>query len=68
MDCSKTENGWFEIKAVVNGQWEGNIRSGACTGSGAGSTPRQTNNHWARCGMLNIYHFNSASCEIKNIP
>jgi alpha-amylase len=65
MDCSKTENGWFELKAVVNGQWENNIRSDPCTG--AGSVPAPTKNHWAKCGKLNVFHFNDPRCEIKDI-
>nr|AAO17927.2 alpha-amylase [Corbicula fluminea] len=68
MDCSKTDNGWFELKAVVNNEWEGNVPAGTCTGSGAGAPTAQTGNHWARCGMMNVFHFNSASCEIKSLP
>lgn len=68
MDCSKTNNGWFELKAIVNGQWEGNIHAGQCTGSGVGTAPKQTNNHWAKCGMMNVFHFGSSNCEIKTIP
>ncbi|XP_052766593.1 alpha-amylase-like [Mya arenaria] len=68
MDCSRTDGGWFEIKAVVNGQWEGNIPTpSTCSGSGAGSPPATTSNHWARCGMLNVYHFGSGTCEIKTL-
>ncbi|KAH3853812.1 alpha-amylase A-like [Dreissena polymorpha] len=67
MDCSRTQGGWFEFKAVLNGQWEHDIYSDACTGSGAGSTPAQTQNHWAKCGMLNIYHFGANTCEIENL-
>ena len=68
MDCNRTEHGWFEFKAVVNGQWEGNIRSGNCVGNGLGPVPAPTKNHWAKCGMFNVFHFNTASCEIKSIP
>ncbi|XP_052276417.1 alpha-amylase-like isoform X2 [Dreissena polymorpha] len=68
MDCSRTQNGWFEFKAFINGQWEHNIKSDACIGSGAGTPPGSTPNHWAKCGMFNIYHYEKNSCEIKNIP
>nr|APU94147.1 alpha-amylase [Sinonovacula constricta] len=69
MDCSRTDNGWFEIKAVVNGQWEGDIPSPAtCTGTGSGAVPATSSNHWARCGMMNVFHFSSNTCEINPIP
>ena len=64
MDCSRTDGGWFEFKAIVNGAWEGNLHRTTCTGSGAANIPGQTQNHWGRCGMLNVYHFGSSSCEI----
>ncbi|XP_078323364.1 alpha-amylase-like [Crassostrea virginica] len=62
MDCSRTENGWFEFKALVNGQWEGNIQGQTC-----GNPPYSSNNHWAKCGFKNVYHFNSGQCEISTI-
>ena len=65
MDCSKTEQSWFELKAVVNGQWEhdiGGIRSG-CTGTSQ-KPPYAAMNHMARCGYLNVYHFDRGTCEI----
>lgn len=68
MDCSKTSDGWFELKAIVNGDWEGNVPSGTCTGSGAGAVPAQTGNHWARCGMFNVFHYDRATCAIMPIP
>lgn len=69
MDCDKTDHGWFELKAVVNGQWEGNINVQKCTGSGLNSQPPYaTINHWAECGKLNIFHVNQPSCLIKDLP
>ena len=71
MDCSKTENGWFQVKGFLNGQWETDIPVTMCTGSGADSIPDKSNttgNHWARCGMLNVYHYSKAQCEIVPIP
>lgn len=60
MDCSKTANGWFELKAYVkNGQgWEGNIQQ---TG-----TPYSSDNHFAQCGKINKYSFNSNNVEIRD--
>lgn len=60
MDCSKTVNGWFELKAYVkNGQgWEGDIQQ-----SGA---PYASNNHFAQCGKINKFNFNNSSVEIRD--
>ena len=51
MDCSKTFNGWFELKAFVkNGQgWEGDIQQS--------NAPYNSNNHFAQCGMINVFEF-----------
>ncbi|KZN30146.1 alpha-amylase [Pseudoalteromonas luteoviolacea S2607] len=51
MDCSKTYQGWFELKAYVkNGQgWEDNITQQ--------NRPYASNNHFAKCGMLNMFEF-----------
>lgn len=70
IDCSKTENGWFQIKGFINGQWETNIPVTTCTGSDSVGIPANmdTGNHWAKCGMLNIYHYSKAECEIEPIP
>ena len=68
MDCGKTENGLFEIKAVVNGQWEGDIdQVQPCTGIGAVPPPYKSGNHFARCGYFNVFHFGGKACEINNI-
>lgn len=51
MNCSDTVDGWFELKAYVkNGAgWEGNISQ---TG-----TPYASNNHFAKCGKINVMEF-----------
>ncbi|KAJ8298305.1 hypothetical protein KUTeg_024836, partial [Tegillarca granosa] len=64
VDCSKTENGWFELKAVVNTDWENNVRSSSCSGI-SGNVPYSSGNHWARCGAKNVFHFGSSTCEIS---
>ncbi|XP_067663291.1 alpha-amylase-like [Haliotis asinina] len=64
MDCSKTKNGFFEFKSIVNGGWEGDVMGGTCTGSGAVSPPYTSKNHMARCGYLNVFHWGSGSCTI----
>ncbi|KAK3099826.1 hypothetical protein FSP39_010394 [Pinctada imbricata] len=63
MDCSKTMNGWFEFKAVINTNWEKDQSGGQTCGQG----PYNSNNHWARCGMKNVFSFNSFECEITTI-
>ncbi|XP_059150386.1 alpha-amylase-like [Physella acuta] len=67
MDCSRTENEFFEVKALVNGAWEGDIRGApACTGLGSAvSPPYESKNHLARCGYKNVFHFGSSACEIS---
>lgn len=49
MDCSKTANGWFELKSFIsNGPgWEGNVNQ-----PGA---PYTSNNHFAECGKTNVF-------------
>jgi len=52
MDCSKTALGWFEVKSYIsNGPgWESDIiQPGA---------PYSTNNHFAKCGMINSFSRN----------
>jgi len=59
MDCSKTVNGWFELKAYVkNGQgWESDVVQ---TG-----TPYASSNHMAQCGKRNRFIFGQSSAEIS---
>lgn len=49
MDCSKTVDGWFELKSYIsNGPgWEGDIRQP--------DAPYSSKNHFARCGYVNVY-------------
>jgi uncharacterized repeat protein (TIGR03806 family) len=49
MDCSRTDGGWFELKAFIAGGegWEPDVRQ-----PGA---PWVTNNHLARCGQGNVF-------------
>jgi alpha-amylase len=66
MDCSKTDNGWFEFKGYLDG-WEGNIAQGQCTGPGAGSPPYTSNNHFGRCGYVNVFRWGENNCQINNL-
>ncbi|HWV14669.1 MAG TPA: alpha-amylase, partial [Cellvibrio sp.] len=49
MDCSKTYNGWFELKSFIsNGPgWEANVAQA--------NTPWVSNNHFAQCGKINVF-------------
>jgi len=59
MDCSKAVNNKFEVKAFVkNGQgWEGDISQN--------NTTYSTNNHFAECGKINMFEFNSNIVEVR---
>jgi alpha-glucosidase len=66
MDCSRTANGWFELKAflVTNGveSWEGDI---------AQSSPGQpyvSSNHFGVCGKMNVFEFGLSSATVQDIP
>eukprot|EP00057_Strongylocentrotus_purpuratus_P027650 XP_011682124.1 PREDICTED: alpha-amylase 4N isoform X1 [Strongylocentrotus purpuratus] len=70
MDCSKTEEGWFELKGILKSggaEWESDRNQGSCSGSAGGSAPYSTGNHFARCGYLNKFSFNSNDCQIENL-
>lgn len=60
LDCSKTVDGFFELKAFVkNGQgWEGTISQA--------NTPYASGNHVAQCGKISTFNFDSSSVEIRN--
>lgn len=49
MDCSKTVNGWFELKSFIarGAGWERAINQSG--------TPYQSGNHFAQCGKLNVF-------------
>ncbi|XP_012937880.2 alpha-amylase [Aplysia californica] len=69
MDCSKAENGYFELKAVLSGGWEADVpASTTCTGADAGTPPYSSKNHFARCGHLNVFHWGQGTCEILPLP
>ena len=70
MDCSKTKNGWFELKGYENNGvgWESDINQGSCDGSAnAGAAPFSTNNHIGKCGFVNVFEWNDNACKIENL-
>jgi len=63
MDCSKTVDGWFEVKSYIsNGPgWESNINQPG--------TPYESNNHFAKCGKMNVFNSSQDNVVvIKDIP
>ena len=67
MDCSRTLDGYFEIKGYSNYQgWErtGGVTDRTCSGPGADPPPPYPSiNHFARCGYVNVFKWGGA-CEI----
>lgn len=68
MDCGQTENGWFELKALItNVGWETDINQDAtCRGTAGGSAPYQTTNHMARCGYINVFSASEGGCIVDS--
>ncbi|XP_076311371.1 alpha-amylase-like isoform X1 [Tachypleus tridentatus] len=68
MNCDETEQGWFEVKAFVTNSygWESDVNQKSCEGTAGGKKPYSSGNHFARCGYINIFHFNSNDCIINN--
>ncbi len=61
MDCSKSVNGWFELKSFIsNGpEWESNVAQSG--------TPYSSGNHFAQCGKLNVFQRDSSSAMIGDL-
>ena len=65
MDCSKgvqyNGDNWFELKTYISGVgWEGHISQSG--------TPYSSNNHFARCGKINIFRRNQNSAQYYSFP
>jgi alpha-amylase len=65
MDCSKGVqfggHSWFELKAYISGVgWEGHISQPG--------TPYSSNNHFARCGKINVFQRNKNSADFYSFP
>eukprot|EP00058_Branchiostoma_floridae_P009092 XP_002594580.1 hypothetical protein BRAFLDRAFT_77551 [Branchiostoma floridae] len=72
MDCSRTEYGWFEVKAMTivrypggGVQWESDRNQGTCGGTAGGTKPYSSGNHFARCGKINAFDFDGNACTIN---
>lgn len=76
MDCERTDNGWFSIKASIltinNGEpgtWENDIiGQGQCRGTASAVTPSNIGpNHAGLCGYVNVFKYDNNDCEIDSI-
>jgi len=71
MDCSQTQDGWFEFTTVYSlGGEDGEvaISQGDCLGEVGGTAPFTSDKHIARCGFLNVYEFDEDDCQIDEMP
>uniref|UniRef100_A0A0K0DEY8 Aamy_C domain-containing protein n=1 Tax=Angiostrongylus cantonensis TaxID=6313 RepID=A0A0K0DEY8_ANGCA len=66
VDCSKTDQGWFELKgyAVPNVGWEQDINQQGCSGDIGGAAPFRSVNHIAKCGAVNVFTWDAGDCII----
>ncbi|CAJ0957267.1 unnamed protein product, partial [Mesorhabditis belari] len=66
VDCSKLNNGWFELKGYLSPSvgWENNINQGTCDGAVGGKAPYTSINHIARCGFVNVFEWGKNGCTI----
>ncbi|MBX3246718.1 MAG: PQQ-dependent sugar dehydrogenase [Myxococcales bacterium] len=57
MDCARTIDGWFEFKAYLRGGggWEPDVSQSG--------TPYRSNNHFGRCGHLNVVSWGSGTLQ-----
>jgi len=63
MDCSKAIDGtWFELKTFIsNGPgWEPDVHQA--------NTPYASGNHFARCGMVNMFERGSSAATFRDLP
>ncbi|XP_042211005.1 alpha-amylase-like [Homarus americanus] len=71
MYCDQTDADWFELRSFTTNDeigWEDDINQDMCTGDAGSKAPTAGVYHVARCGYLNVFDFQSPSCEIDNLP
>lgn len=70
VDCARTEQGWFEFKGVkvtdYHVVWESGINQRPCAGNAGVGIPYNSDSHFAWCGKVNVFEFESDVCEINN--
>lgn len=79
MNCSQTDNGWFEFKAYltkdgqtpVHNGWEKNFLKKPCQGKNGPmefeNEDKIANNHVGRCGEFTLVHFEDSTCMIHSM-
>ncbi|XP_041377188.1 mucin-12-like [Gigantopelta aegis] len=71
MNCNDTVSGWFEVKSVINGSWGNDISQISPCGGSAPLSERSPvftgTNHIGRCGKVNAFIRNDASCIINDV-
>ncbi|KAK3879151.1 hypothetical protein Pcinc_016259 [Petrolisthes cinctipes] len=74
LDCSLTDDGWFIVKGWLNGDagqfsgLEDDVTQTTCTGTAGGAAPVPSTSHVARCGHVNVFHYDQADCTINVFP
>lgn len=58
MDCSRTVDGWFEVKSFIRGGagWENDVAQPG--------RPWPSHNHFGRCGMVNVFRRGESEAQI----
>lgn len=58
MDCSRTVNGWFEVKSYIRGGagWENDVAQPG--------RPWSSHNHFGQCGMINVFRRGESAAQI----
>ncbi|KAK3784089.1 hypothetical protein RRG08_060516 [Elysia crispata] len=64
MNCSALENGFFDFKGYLSGQWESDISQSDCDGDAAETPSYTSNNHIGRCGYINVFKWGSSDCKM----
>lgn len=70
LDCSSIHDGWFEFKGFLTGDagqfsgWENDIHQEACLGPAGDSPSFLSSNHIAKCGFVNVFHYDKNNCAI----
>ena len=81
LDCTLTKNGWFVVKGWLSGEagqytgLEEDVVQQVCGGTGGsgGSTlppppPFPASGHVAKCGYINVFHYDLPHCTIEVFP
>lgn len=74
LDCSLTNDGWFIVKGWLSGdagQFSGleeDVVQEVCSGTAGGTPPFSATGHIAKCGHVNVFHYDRGDCSIDGFP